>query len=71
VRGATPTVRRTGGRFIATGERIVDKSTTGTHRRSRERMSMTLKSPKPDGVGWRSYSMVVDQRLNLGSEPVI
>jgi hypothetical protein len=47
VRGATPTVKRTGGRFIATGERTVDKLTTGTHQRFRERMSMILKPLKP------------------------
>ena len=48
--GATPIVKRTGGRFIATGERIVDKETTGTHRRFRERARMILKSPKPRRV---------------------
>ena len=49
--GATPIVKRTGGRFIATGERIVDKATTGTHRRSRERMSLMLKSSKTPKSG--------------------
>jgi hypothetical protein len=46
VRGARPTVRRIGGRFIATGERTVDKSTTGSHQRSRECMNMILKPSK-------------------------
>jgi hypothetical protein len=59
VHGATLTIKRTGGIFIATGERTVDKLTTGTHRRFRVCMSMILKPLKPDGVGWRSYSVVV------------